>query len=199
MLKEQPDWQWFWGGVIKSPFGRVKWKLQSRYQARQYFKLLKGLKIKTALELGGCSGYLARIVAGRIGFSLTIVDSNSQAKEVWQKISGKGDYILEDFFKFQTKRKWDLVFSDGVLEHFFEKKKRIEFIKIHARLSRRCVIIFVPRNSFWVRNFAHLSEDLGYEKLYTFDELEKEVGEAGLIPIKKTGNYHEIGILAKKR
>jgi len=198
MTQKQPDWQWFWGGILMSPLGRLKWKFQNRYHSRQYFKLLKGLKIKTALELGGGSGYLAKIVADKLGFSLTILDSNPQAKKVWQKISGTGEYILEDFFKFQTIKRWDLVFSDGVLEHFYKKEERIKLIKVHAQLSSKYIVIFVPQNSFLVRNFAHLPEHLGYEKLYTFAELEEEIKEAGLIPIKRAEDCHEIGILAKK-
>ena len=49
-----------------------------------------------------------------------------------------------------------------------------------------------------MRKFFHLPEYLGYEKLYTFAGLEEEIRKAGLVPLKRAGDYHEIGILAKK-
>lgn len=103
---------------------------------------------------------------------------------------------MADFFEFSPKEKFDLVFSHGVIEHFADYKTRVEAVKTHARLSKRYVAIFVPKESFLVRTFFHLPEERGFEKLYTFVELEGEIIEAGLKPLKKAQDLHVLGILA---
>lgn len=196
MTRKQPDWTWFWNEALKNPLGRLKWRLAIWYWAQTCKRLLKGLKIKTYLELGAGSGLLAKILAQEFGLSATLVDNNPLAKEAWQKLAGAGEYLLVDFFQFKPKKKFDLVLSHGVIEHFADHEERIEAIRVHRRLSRQYVAVLVPKKSFWVERFCHLSEDEGFEKLYTFKELEKEMKEAGLKPLKRVQDLHVIGILA---
>lgn len=196
MSKKQPDWSWFWQGTLKNPLGRLKWRLATRYWAQTCKKLLRGLKIKTYLELGAGSGFLAKILGEEFGFSVTLVDNNPLAKKAWQKFAGMGEYLVADFFQFKPKKKFDLVFSHGVIDHFFDLKERIKAIEVHRRLSGKYVAVLVPKKSFWIEHFCHLSEEKGYEKLYSFTELEKEMRKAGLKPFKRAQDFHILGVLA---
>lgn len=81
----QPDWAQFWKVVLATPLGRLKWKLATRYWVRTCKHLLRGLKIRTCLELGAGSGYLSQLLARELGFSITLVDNDPQAKAVWEK------------------------------------------------------------------------------------------------------------------
>lgn len=193
-FQKEPDWGWFWTGM---PVWAVK--AGSWYGARLFVKLLKDYKreIRTGLELGGGPGLFAKIVAQKIGFDLTLIDNNEEGYKLFKDCSNFGKYILKDFFEYFPDEKFDLVFSIGVIEHYFERQKRIEVLKIHKRLSKKFILVAVPKESFLVRNFAHLDPKRGYEKLYTRKELEDEVREAGLKPTSFGRDLHVIAILAE--
>lgn len=191
-MKKNFDWSVFW-----KERSLVWVKAFSFYESRVLLRLLKDIEIKTCLELGGGPGYLAKIVAQKLGYKLTLVENDPEALKIFKKISNFGEYVFEDFFLYKTRSKFDLVFSFGVIEHFPIRNKRIQVIKIHQKLSQKYVVIFVPKDSFWVRRFLHYPEEKGFEKLYRKEELEKELKEAGLKPIKFAQNPHAIGFLCQ--
>lgn len=187
------DWTTWW-----QKMNPVAWRISSWLQARWLLKSLKDLDIKTMLELGGGSGLIARRLSQKLGTQLTLLDNDPEAYRVFQKFSNYGEYIKEDFFNFQTSRRWDLVYSLGVIEHF-PKEKRIQLIKIHKNLATKYVLIMVPARSGTQRVIKKIlrSPEISFEKLYFLDELKKEFLEAGLEPWRTGKNFAAAWILSK--
>lgn len=150
------------------------------------------------LELGGGSGLAAKAITQKLKARLTLMDNDPGAYEAFKRFSNYGEYLRKDFFSFQTKRRWDLVFSLGVIEHF-SKDKRIEAIKIHRCLSSKYVLIAVPANSWLRRNFLHKKQNkvIPYEKLYSLDGLKKEFIEVGLGPWRSGENIWAVWVLSR--
>lgn len=186
----EPDWTWYWG--VTSPLIS---KSHSWYTSKICLRLFRDLDIKTCLELGGGLGLTAKIIAQKLNLDLTLVDNNPKGYELFKRYSNYGRFILEDFFRFRPKQEFDLVYSIGVIEHYSDREERIEVLKIHRRLSQKYVGVLVPKNSWLVRNFAHLNPKHGYEKLYSKEELEGEVRAANLKPLRFEEDIHLIGFL----
>lgn len=139
---------------------------------------------------------MAKLIAQKLGYDLTLIDNNKEAHNFFKKISNFGSYTLGDYFSYISEKKFDLVLSFGVIEHYSNKKRRCQLIKIHQKLSGKYVLIFVPKDCFLVRNFFHFPEK-GYEKLYRKEELEQELRKSGLKIIKFAQNIRAIGYLCE--
>lgn len=153
------------------------------------------LKIENMLELGGGSGLVAKILANKLKIRLSLLDNNQGAYQAFGKFSGHGEYLKKDFFAYKTKRKWDFVYSLGVLEHFLPSK-RIKLIKIHQKLTRKYFFIAVPVNSWFRRSYSFIR----YRSLHQFyseKELKLELKRAGLKPCRSGENLWWAWILVK--
>lgn len=155
------------------------------------------LENKSMLELGGGTGFLSRAIALRKRAKATIVDNNEEAHNLYQKhFSTPGvNYVVSDMFT--HRQKYDFVFSDGLVEHFYPAERK-NVILLHAKLmnDRGVGIIFVPKNSFFVKRFLSMKNE--YEKKYSVKELEKELVLAGLRVIKSASDFHMVGVMFKK-
>tara|TARA_Y100000310_G_scaffold326114_1_gene390559 strand:- start:1097 stop:1762 length:666 start_codon:yes stop_codon:yes gene_type:complete len=93
----------------------------------------------TALEI------LAPLSAN--GLKVTGIDKEKDmvefAKHNFKKLGLKGHFIHHDLFKYNTHKKFDLVLSVGLIEHF-PRRKIVEIIKIHKKLSKKWVVFIVP-------------------------------------------------------
>lgn len=190
-MKKNYDWTGFWLG---RPL--LLEKIYSWYEARICLRAFKKLDVKTCLELGGGPGYMAKLIAQNLGYELTLIDDNKEAYRLFRKISNFGNYVFGDFFKYKPRKKVDLVFSFGVIEHYSDRKRRLEVIKLHKRLSNKYVAIFVPKDCLLVRSFFHFPEK-GFEKLYKQNELKNELEETGLKILNFFQNIRAIGYLCE--
>lgn len=143
---------------------------------------------------------MAKLIGRKFNYQLTLIDNNREAYRLFRRISNFGQYVFKDFFKYHPRRKFDLVFSFGVIEHYPIRWKRLEVIKLHKRLAGKYVAIFVPKDCWLVRQFFHFPEK-GFEKLYRQEELEKELKDAGFHVLQFFENIRAIGYLCevKKR
>ena len=195
-MDKKPDWGKFW---LRSPLTRSKtyFKLYTRFRLRAYLRLLKNLDLsgKTTLELGGGSGYLSKLLSKKKGTKPLVVDNNREAYEFCRKINSEIEYFCQDMFKHRGK--YDLVFSDGLVEHFYPGKEREGVIALHKKLLKKggqC-IIFVPKKSWLVRKFMSMKNE--YEEKFTLEQLKKEAKSAGLRILAGTSDLHMVGILCK--
>lgn len=195
----QPDWEKFWQDTIvscqSSKFRKARYLLIAECGARECLKLLKGReKIESIIELGGGGGCLSDLLAKKLGLkneALVLIDKSSEGKKAWEQFSGFGRFIEDDFFIHDFgKQKFDLVLSRGLIEHWADKRERLRIIKKHAELSKKYILIRVPKrglfmdffryNQLATKLFRMMEKVEGYEKLYTAKELRQEISEAGL-------------------
>ncbi|MBU3897192.1 MAG: methyltransferase domain-containing protein [Nanoarchaeota archaeon] len=192
------DWNNFW--FVNSSLKMFVWKFYERYRSKAYIKLLKNINLdnKTMVELGGGSGYLLGLISLQKNTKAFVVDNSEEAYQTYKKSGIKFGvkYVKEDLFNY--KKKYDIVMSDGVIEHF-QKIKRQKAISVHKKLMKDngLCVIFVPKDSWFVKTF--LSMKGGYEKKFTSDELKKEVEKSGLRTIGTISDIHMTGILCESK
>ncbi len=196
---QNPDWSEFWGAQF-SPLKIFFWKLYEAYRLRTYIRLLKKIDLerKTIIELGGGSGYLLGLISLRKKAIPQVIDNSKEAYEFYKKSGAKLGikYLKKDMFRHAGK--YDVVMSDGLIEHF-HKKERV--LSIHKKLMKKkgICIIFVPKNSWFVRNICDIfALKIGYEERLFLDELKGEAEKAGLKVIDSISDMHMTGILCRK-
>ena len=103
-------------------------------------------KNKEVLELGCGRAALSYLLSEYDPKSITLVDFSKEAllraKNIF-KDSTNIKYIEGDLLKFETKKKYDLVFSSGVVEHFSNDLRELAIDK-HFYASKDKVIFLVP-------------------------------------------------------
>ncbi len=196
-MHETTDWKEFWAAC--SPLKMSFWKLYERYRCMSYIRILEKIDLndKTMIELGGGSGYLLGLISLRKNASPLVIDNSNEAYEFYKKSGAKlgVKYIKKDMFKHS--KKYDVVMSDGLIEHF-HKKERAKVIALHKKLMKKSgfCIIFVPNNSWLVRNTFVFKD--GYEKKFSTDELKGEAEKTGLKVIDSISDMHMTGVLCTK-
>lgn len=203
------DWEEYWGR-----YGDFFWKLGVWRKKAVYKHLLKnvGLKNPKILELGSGSGTNSLTVARTLNAKeITLVDFSEKALPISKRLveeSGMGlsvKYLKKDVRRLYLKQKFDIVHSDGLIEHFYGKdmisvfKKHVDFCKDDG-----FVIIIVPYKSVqysllklvysilgrWIFD----EEPLSRKELYRlFEKFNLEILREYTSPF-----LHKIGILARK-
>jgi predicted nicotinamide N-methyase len=195
MENDEPDWTVFWNKKI-SFRSFLFYRIYEKFRARSYFRLLKNidLKGKSVLELGGGSGYICRLICEKYGCEGTLIDNNRRAYGIFKKVVGKKRmrYILTDMFGYRGEH--DLVFSDGLIEHFHKEKRR-EIILLHKKFAKKggLVMFFAPKKSWLVERFISMKE--GYEEKMSMEQLKMETSVPGLKMVSSTEDLHMVGIL----
>ncbi|MBI9109084.1 MAG: class I SAM-dependent methyltransferase [Spirochaetales bacterium] len=122
------------------------------------------------LEFGCGTGYTNKWLCQRFNVKkLSLIDLNTRmlnvAKGTLSEVQCEKEFINMDFFSVETDEKYDIVHSQGVIEHF-ETEKRIELLKKHCDSTKPqgyCIIYFpTPSNPY--RFFKKAAEILGVWK-----------------------------------
>lgn len=176
-----------------------------------YKRLLSEIKLPLKpriLELGCGSGFISLLLAKKYKAEITLVDYSSNAlkiaEELFKKEGLKVKLMKADFFKMKTKKEYDLVHSQGVIEHFKEKQQN-RLIKIHKEFLKKDgkIIILAPRPSFYYNIWRGIIEKIkgrwifGYEKPITKKEGIKLIEKQGLRIKKLTNSMLEHGYLCE--
>jgi 2-polyprenyl-3-methyl-5-hydroxy-6-metoxy-1,4-benzoquinol methylase len=135
--------------------------------------------INDSIELGAGSAAFSFELNRRFNNKLFAIDKSRLALEFGKKISKdlgiKINYELSDFFKGSSEKKFDMVLSLGVIEHF-EEKEQIRFIKKCYDMSKKYVLIAIPnQDSSIFKNYvfwANKNNNL-YEKKHEVLDLNK--------------------------
>ena len=134
MRYEKERWDKFWksGGIGVTPTRRNLFKI---------FKKIKLPKNAKILDVGCGSGTLAQFWKDQ-GYDVTGMDISDKSLEITRSkgvYCVKGDVTKKTPFEDNT---FDLVYSDGLLEHFVDPKQVLEEI---FRISKKYVLTMVPR------------------------------------------------------
>jgi 2-polyprenyl-3-methyl-5-hydroxy-6-metoxy-1,4-benzoquinol methylase len=180
----------YWNGIWKGMEGfEVK---GSTYMFDYYRDLLGGcdFKGKRVLEIG-CGTGVNTILMGMQGAKITLMDYERSALDVAKglvdNLSLDAEFVCGDVFDYNVQREFDIVHSEGVVEHFLgEKRQRIIDIHAGALVSGgRCVIIVPNSSSLPYRIGKYLAEASGTwihgkEYPYTRGELVHRMLKSGL-------------------
>lgn len=135
-------WDSYWKSSWTSSWEKVFRKILSEV----YFSLIKDfsgeLKEKKILELGSGTGLISGKLA-EFGAEVTLIDSSIEAlniaKKNFQFLKVKGNFICEDILALNKKsleNKFDIVFSEGLVEHF-SGKERQEIFNLHEKFAKK--------------------------------------------------------------
>jgi len=157
---------------------------------RQYQKFLKIVNKRdlSVLELGCGFGLNSLKIIKEYGGSATLVDYCDYAldnvKKEFQRAGLSATFLKEDFFDLKLESKFNLVHSEGVLEHFYDDMRVKAFeIHVNAMAEDGFLFIFVPTNNRSYRVFQRLLNFFGIsvdEKPFTEDEFVKLVRKYNL-------------------
>ncbi len=137
------------------------------------------------LELGAATGFLTRLLMTHFGGRGVLVDKNDASFKAYDKMNdplkNNIEYVLEDIFKLSLDRRFDIVCSFGLIEHFIDKAPVLDVHRKFASPNGN-IIILVPLDSILTRMFleVHPELNLGYRELLTIKELKQILERSGL-------------------
>jgi len=200
------QWNRFWS---KHNFNSIFLKAHYNITFHIYKEFLDFIKIKDPeiLELGCGTGELTIRIIERYGGKATLIDNSTEAIKIstnnLKKHNIKSSILKKDLFKFKPKKKFDLVHSDGLIEHFVDDKQK-EVIRVHKRLvkNKGFIIFCVPRPTWYYKLFRWLVErknkwPFGYEKPLNKKELRALLKSCGLNVVKTSEYFYHSFALAK--
>jgi ubiquinone/menaquinone biosynthesis C-methylase UbiE len=203
------DWAKHW----RRGYGDLVWKTWVMRLRRAYTHLLHAVTTSnpSILELGSGSGQnslmIAEILQAR---QITLVDFNEEAlaicRETFRDTPFTVNYVKSDILDLELRATFDLVHSEGLIEHFYEAERERAFRR-HVELCEPngFIIILVPFESpqydafKWVYRLMNrwIYED---EQIFTRDELYTLCRRFDLTVLREYTSplIHEIGIVARR-
>jgi len=146
---------------------------------RKFFKYLINEinpKDKEILELGCGRAALSFLFDKYEPKSITLVDFSKEALLRAKNIFSNSKHIKfveDDLLKFETKKKYDIVFSSGVVEHFSDELRELAINK-HFYASKDKVIFLVPAKPHY-NSIRHKKKrtikSFGWQKAFSRDEM----------------------------
>lgn len=177
---------------------------------KEYETLIKTANIRNFefAEFGAGNGSISDLIQKRFNATGSLFDNSKQAHALFKAShAGKNrklKYFVKDINKLNGGKAYDLVFSDGLIEHFKGRQKE-KILKQHFNLTKKggFAIIFAPRKSLKYDSIFHTMRlcglwCFGFEKPMTMTELEKETEAAGFKITKKLRGFWENGVLVTK-
>ncbi len=148
---KESDWDRYWEGARGGRFTRVSWSKRRMEAVLEPF-LRPGVRV---LDAGCGSGYFSAHFVDR-DCRVSTLDHSKEALEMARRLT-KGraeeylaDDLLDPSFAERHAEKYDLVFTDGLFEHFQEEEqRRILGNFIAALCPGGLVATFVPNKYSW--------------------------------------------------
>ncbi len=185
---KKSDWDRFWDSAEGGAFTRISWSKRRMEQLLSPY-LLPGSRV---LDAGCGSGYFSALFLSR-GCRVSTLDASTEALEIARIATcGKADeYLQEDLldgaFGRRHREKFDLVFTDGLFEHFVSPdQKRIMNNLVSTLKPDGVIATFVPNALSWWTLARPLFMRGIYEKPFRRAELRdlhsalSLIGEGGL-------------------
>lgn len=207
-LEQTIAWDSVWNNINNSFILRIHRKVCNKVIFYLYKRFLDYVNLKNPdiIELGCGSGELSAKLLKRYGGSVTLVDNSENAlnlaKSNYRSKNLKACFLKKDLFCFHSKKKYDLVHSEGLIEHFIGAKQR-KIINIHKDLAKKngYILISVPRETWYYKIFRKFLEKrkwiFGFEKPLDEKELKDLLEKSGLNVIKSKNSWACSLVLAK--
>lgn len=160
-LSDRENWQQSWSNFIPS-------KIKNKHYIDKYLSRI-ALSNKKFIEIGGFPGTMSAYLFKKYNSKVFFIDFfiNDKIVKSVEEINNIElntiKYLECDFFEFQTKEKFDLVYSHGFIEHFIDIK---DVIQRHIDLldDNGDLIILVPNfkgvNGWIQKKFDRPSYDI---------------------------------------
>ncbi|MFH1229841.1 MAG: class I SAM-dependent methyltransferase [Candidatus Aenigmatarchaeota archaeon] len=161
-------WNNYWVLTNKNFIFSIGLRMHHRIVFSVYESFFDGLNLDnpSIIELGsGCGELTARLVK-KYGGSATLVDNSrkalNSAKSVFNDYSINVKLLERDLFKFDPKEKYDIVHSEGLIEHFIGDDQN-KIVHAHKKCAKKggYVLISVPRPAWYYRIAKGFLEMIG--------------------------------------
>jgi len=175
-----------WDSYYNKPYGTASYsrRISERVLVRIMKRFLGGNYHQEVAELGGANSCFFEAICRELQPSVYCAIDNNQTglKKFKERILPKVvDARFADVFDLKIDKRFDVVFSFGLIEHFDEEGTNLA-IKAHFDLLKEdgVAVIFFPTPTFLYRLTRKLAEFLRIwiffdERPLTFQEVEKEV------------------------
>jgi cyclopropane fatty-acyl-phospholipid synthase-like methyltransferase len=196
-------WNKYWDLTKKNSIFSIGLWFHHKIMFSVYDSFFDGLHLNkpSVIELGsGCGEITARMVK-RYGGSATLLDNStkalSNANAIFKDYGVKARLLNRDLFKFDPKEKYDIVHSEGLIEHFIGDDQNM-IVHAHKKCARKggYVFISVPRPAWYYRIAKRFLEAIGkwpfgYENAMSKHTLKKVMEGNGMKVIRFTerGRY----------
>ncbi len=179
----------FWLNYWESKTGLITKIDLKNYFTPLFKEVMNKYKVKSAIEIGGFPGYQTLYLNLKYDVKSTLLDYIIHKEKIAELIEFNGiandsiNLIETDFFNYDPKEKYDLVFSIGFIEHFRDTKEQLE---LHAKYLNEngTLLIIVPNflgiNGWMNKNFDKENFDKHYLECMDKNHLESLTNEIGL-------------------
>ncbi len=181
---------------------------------RAYTSLLSGFSFSKPIkiiELGCGTGYHTLQMTRLYQVAkVTLVDANASViRDTERRMSSLGcekEFLLRDLFSLDLEERYDIVHSQGLLEHYTPEEQR-QLIRLHRDLLAPggIAIILVPTTSLTYRFWRGLLERLNQwiysdEVALSREEFVRQLEDSGLEILKIQGcHLTEVGAVCRRR
>lgn len=154
-------------------------------------------KEKEVIELGCGRGVLGYLALKNGAKKVTLVDFSGQALQIARSVLKNCDnveFIQSDFLDLEENKRYDIVFSSGVAEHF-SGKMREKCIQKHLNLSNCLVAIIVPVKPHYNSIRARRSDSrkqFGWWEPFSKLELKNLIERNGTFKILSTRRFETL-------
>jgi trans-aconitate methyltransferase len=179
-----------------------------------YVNLLKGFSFSRPIkiaELGCGTGYhTLQMTKMYPTTKVTMIDANQCVIQDTERrmscLQCKKEFLLADLFNLELQDKYDIVHSQGLLEHYTPEKQR-QLIRLHRDLLAPdgIAVILVPTPSLTYRFWRGLLEKLNQwiytdENPLSREEFTRQLEDSGLEILKIQGcHLIEVGAVCRKK
>jgi len=191
---EKEEAQTYMKNRLSAPVYIVEHEIQAEFINKQ----IKQNKAKNILEIGCGPGRLTKEVNMK-GLKGTAMDYSKEMLKIAEDIPG-WTFTWGDAFKYQSNKKFDLVFSYRFFFHFKEDDRKRLYKTTKSTLKPSGVLLFEARNKVvagkikkLVKKFFKTKYKI-YQKLYEREELIQELKDNGFVNIELHDNLRHFFI-----